>query len=284
MEQILAKLPLHSETKVSSGPSVGSPVIVGVDEAGRGPVLGPMVYSAAFCHRDYAIGTLGFADSKKLTDVVRQRLMGQILDELKNDIGYALCMITPRDISTDMLAPVGQIVNLNQQAHDTTIDLIQKILNLGHEISELYVDTVGPPASYQRKLADRFPMIEKVVVEKKADDKFPIVSAASVVAKVTRDYWIDLASDGVARGSGYPGDPKTKQWLNTTINPWYGWGDDVRYSWSTAKDLLKNKGIEMIWEGDEETKASTGDADIWSALSQKDKRIGNTVSYFLEFD
>lgn len=79
--------------------------------------------------------------------------------------------------------------------------------------SQVYVDTVGPPETYQAKLERIFPSITKIVVAKKADSKYPIVSAASICAKVTRDdvlrHWVFAESgieENVSRefGSGYP--------------------------------------------------------------------------------
>ena len=71
-------------------------------------------------------------------------------------------------------------------AHDTTIDLIAAIVAKGVNVTEVYIDTVGPPDKYQEKLSKIFTNI-KITVSKKADALFPIVSAASICAKVTRD-------------------------------------------------------------------------------------------------
>jgi ribonuclease H2 subunit A len=79
-------------------------------------------------------------------------------------------------------------------------------------LRQIYVDTVGPPEKYQQKLKECFPAIQ-ITVSKKADSLYPVVSAASIVAKVTRDHllsdWTFIESrlrDSIDTdwGSGYP--------------------------------------------------------------------------------
>lgn len=254
-------------------------VVVGVDEAGRGPVIGPMVYAAAYCSLEYyekGILNCGFADSKKLTDERRRELLIDINDN--QELGYIMTYMTSRDISSQMLAPWNLIKNLNEQAHDCTIDLIQSLLNKGLNIQYLYIDTVGPPESYQRKLQARFPSIGCIKVEKKADDKFPIVSGASVCAKVSRDQWVE--SLGFNAGSGYPSDPNTKRWLRENIHPWYGWNESIRYSWSTARDLLKSseKVIQMEFVDDDPKVQKVG---IEEMLGGKKMKVGVEIGNFI---
>lgn len=74
----------------------------------------------------------------------------------------------------------------NAQSHDCTINLVREVVERGYRLKECYVDTVGPAADYQAKLSSFFPTIQFTVTSK-ADALFPIVSAASIVAKVTRD-------------------------------------------------------------------------------------------------
>ena len=241
-------------------------VIMGIDEAGRGPVMGPMVYAVAYCTRDYQDNTLipnyDFDDSKKLTDPVRRQLFKLMYDSQEIDsVGYATTCITPCDISSGMSRfPPTKQYNLNEQAHDTTMALIQGILDQQVNLAHIYIDTVGPPHTYQRKLENRFPGI-KFTVAKKADSLYCVVSVASVVAKVTRDLLVErleelYAVNGKPMGSGYPSDPKTKVWLRDTQQPLFGWPTDaVRFSWQTCKTLLEaaaadGTGIELEWEED----------------------------------
>lgn len=232
-------------------PNISGPVILGVDEAGRGPVLGPMVYACAYCSLSYVsrISSLGFNDSKVLTASTRDHLLRRIIedDELSANIGWATTSLSAAEICDLMLRPVNQQVNLNQQAHEATIELIQRVVNSGVAVSEAYIDTVGTPETYQRKLSQIFPTI-KITVSKKADALYPIVSCASVCAKVTRDETLKhhiTAENGEC--SGYPSDVRTTEWLRRNLDKMFGWGPLVRYSWSTAKEIIEAQGYRVKW-------------------------------------
>ncbi|KAG7844575.1 hypothetical protein KL941_003951 [Ogataea angusta] len=273
-------LPISNTTHTYCSPvpvkvleSPNEPVILGVDEAGRGPVLGPMVYGIAYCLKDYSNdlkSVYGFADSKTLTVERRDQLMKSIIEpdgDLCQNVGWATTTMTARDISSEMLKPrsIGNI-NLNEQAHDATIKLIQGVIDQQVNLKEVYVDTVGPPDSYQRKLSSRFPGI-KVTVTKKADSLFPIVSTASIVAKVTRDCSLYYLADGADWGSGYPSDPRTSRWLNSNVHPVFGWNSMVRFSWQTSRDALAKSGaVPMVWE--DELQASDDFANVASMMSK----------------
>ncbi|KAI9276501.1 ribonuclease H-like domain-containing protein [Umbelopsis sp. AD052] len=238
------------------------PCVLGVDEAGRGPVLGPMVYSVCYCplSKYEDLKALGFADSKTLKEDERDRLF-EILETNADIARSSIHALSPQSISAGMLR--GQKYNLNEMAHESTIGLIRGVLDLGVNITEIYVDTVGPPASYQAKLSRMFPGID-ITVAKKADSTYPIVSAASIVAKVTRDAILKnwtfaepnlSATIGQAFGSGYPSDPNTVRWLNENIDPVFGYPSIIRFSWSTTATILEKKAAPVEWP-DTETKGT----------------------------
>ena len=93
--------------------------------------------------------------------------------------------MSARDISAGMLKPAGTY-NLNAQAMDATIELIKEVFAKRVNVKEMYIDTIGSPEDYQRKLQRVFPTT-KITVAKKAPSLYPCVSAASLCAKVTRD-------------------------------------------------------------------------------------------------
>ncbi|KAG0007112.1 Ribonuclease H2 subunit A [Modicella reniformis] len=235
--------------------------ILGVDEAGRGPVLGPMVYGICYCplSKQDELADLGFADSKTLKEDERHNLLNVIMSR-PDLIGWSVRVLSPMDISNSML--LKQKYNLNALAHDTTIQLIRETIASGVNLKEVYVDTVGTPESYQKKLENLFPSITKIVVAKKADSKYPIVSAASICAKVTRDdvlrHWV-FSETGIEStisrqfGSGYPSDPKTVAWLRSNMDPIFGYPNIVRFSWQTCKTLLEASGKTVRWPDDDES-------------------------------
>lgn len=235
--------------------SDGAPCILGVDEAGRGPVLGPMVYAMSYCLESYSeeLATTGFQDSKVLTHEKRERLLKDICtkEPLLNNVGWAATIMSARDISSGMLRPGNVAYNLNDQAHNTTMDLIKTVVqDLKINVVKVFVDTVGPAGKYEEKLSRRFPGI-KFTVRSKADSLYPIVSAASICAKVTRDASLLSRMDVNAPwGSGYPSDPNTKEWLRTSIDKVFGWDLNVRFSWQTAKDLMDKSGVYVEWPED----------------------------------
>lgn len=212
-----------------------------------------MVYGIAFCPLSKAdnLKTLGCADSKQLSEKERE----QIFDDLNvkeyasSTIGWAIDVISPNYISQRMLSRVK--VSLNEISMNSAIGLVNKAIDAGVNIAEVYVDTVGPPDKYQAKLAALFPDFQ-ITVAKKADSTYPIVSAASICAKVTRDHSLRVWKfpEGLTAtyedfGSGYPGDPKTKAFLEDNVDRVFGFPRIVRFSWSTAINVMKRKALRM---------------------------------------
>lgn len=115
------------------------PCILGIDEAGRGPVLGPMVYATCVCpvSRKDDLKSLRCDDSKVLSEEKREELF-KILNQHTDDyIAWLVTILSPVFISTSMLGRTKY--NLNAISHDTAINLIHSIINLGINITEVYV-------------------------------------------------------------------------------------------------------------------------------------------------
>ncbi|KAK6534245.1 hypothetical protein TWF281_005575 [Arthrobotrys megalospora] len=276
----------HSEIPSIVRDDPTASITLGVDEAGRGPVLGPMVYGIAYCLTDYekSLSKKGFDDSKKLTAQVRSDLLQEICTaetELHANVGWAVRVMSARDISAGMLRPAGVgAYNLNAQAHDTTMNLIDEVLKKGVNVKEIFVDTVGPAATYQAKLQRRFPST-KVTVSKKADSLYPSVSVASICAKVTRDFALEeyfkLVSGSEPApntGSGYPSDPKTGIYLKGSMDSLFGWGPETRFSWSTAADMLKKDAEVVDWPDNDDE----GNGDIGAFMSAS--AAGNDIKHW----
>ncbi|KKK22856.1 hypothetical protein ARAM_005894 [Aspergillus rambellii] len=259
----IANKPGNSATEPEPEPEPEDYLVLGVDEAGRGPVLGPMVYSAFYLphtlHHALLTKEYSFDDSKVLTPGVRANLMRILCtrgSSLFESCGWATKSLSARDISAGMMRPGAGVYNLNAQAMDATVELIRGIVEERKmNVREVYIDTIGNPATYQKKLEKIFPSL-RITVAKKADSLFPCVSAASVAAKVTRDVALELCYEEVQRisgecgaegwGSGYPSDSKCVGWLRGNMDSVFGWGNECRFSWGTAKEMLELKGGEKV--------------------------------------
>ncbi|EHB14479.1 Ribonuclease H2 subunit A [Heterocephalus glaber] len=262
------------------------PCVLGVDEAGRGPVLGPMVYAICYCpeSRLADLEALKVADSKTLSESERDRLFAK-MEEDQDLVGWALDVLSPNLISTSMLGRVKY--NLNSLSHDTATGLIQYALDQGVKVTQVFVDTVGLPEMYQKRLQQRFPEIT-VTVKAKADALYPVVSAASICAKVARDQAVkswqfveklqDLDAD---YGSGYPNDPKTKAWLRRHVEPVFGFPQLVRFSWRTAQAILEKEAEGVTWE-DSATEEQEGHRRITSYFQSEGPRARAPHRYFQE--
>ncbi|MCJ1405891.1 hypothetical protein MMC11_009121 [Xylographa trunciseda] len=270
--------------------------VLGVDEAGRGPVLGPMVYGLLYLplvsHRSLLAEAHHFDDSKVLTPAVRSSLMQTLCTpgtDLYRDCGWATRVMSARDISAGMLKPAGTY-NLNAQAMDATIELIKEVFAKGVNVKEIYIDTIGSPSVYQKKLERIFPTT-MITVAKKADSLYPCVSAASVCAKVTRDaalevcyrsyeYEEDLGVVVEGWGSGYPSDARCTTWLKGNMDPFFGWGSECRFSWGTAKDLLEAhaSGYKIDWPTPDNDEQAMRVTDFFISTSDDNEGESNELS------
>lgn len=228
----------------------GVDIIIGIDEAGRGPVLGSLIYAAAFwpVTEDENIKKLyNFDDSKKLKEGERDKMLDQILSH--PSIGYVIEEITAEDLSEDMLRV--NPISLNTLSYSAVIRMLSTIRD--HEpnppcVTDVFVDTVGDPEFYKSKLTSALGKdYGNFIIEKKADAKYKVVSAASIIAKTTRDTllvnykWVEpTVKLDKNFGCGYPSDPFCVQWLQSAQEKVFGFPNIVRFSWSTAKDLLED--------------------------------------------
>eukprot|EP01138_Halocafeteria_seosinensis_P011092 gb/GECG01011329.1/.p1 GENE.gb/GECG01011329.1/~~gb/GECG01011329.1/.p1 ORF type:complete len:291 (+),score=49.44 gb/GECG01011329.1/:1-873(+) len=242
------------KSEIPSSCQNGQAVCLGIDEAGRGPVLGPMVYGAAYwpLEREKEMEDSSFDDSKALSPEQRKSLF----ENIKNHphVGYIILEIPPEEISSKMLRKIPY--NLNAISHDTAIGLVEKALEDNVQVEKVYVDTVGDPSRYEKKLDEYFGGKIEFTVRKKADSLYKCVSAASICAKVTRDeameHWdkehsIETKQGAAPYGSGYPSDPSTKEWLRQNVDAVFGFPSIVRFSWSTSRDLLADQAAACEW-------------------------------------
>ncbi|OQR66109.1 ribonuclease H2 subunit A-like [Tropilaelaps mercedesae] len=237
--------------------------VLGIDEAGRGPVLGPMVYGTAYwpISKAKTFEEMGLDDSKTLSEADRERLF-DLYNAQSTISGWHLICISPVTISKAMLSKDNARESLNEVSHNAAISLIRRALARGVRVAEVYVDTVGPPDKYQSKLQNIFPDI-KITVSKKADSLFKVVSAASICAKVARDRALKTWCwrEGVIYeniGSGYPGDTMSINFLRKSCDPIFGFPSIARFSWLTAENLLEKNHVKVEWclEANKKTKGA----------------------------
>jgi ribonuclease HII len=201
--------------------------ILGIDEAGRGSVLGPMVIAGVVVPEkmEKVLERMGVKDSKRLTPNRRTILSRK----LKKMFDYEIVVISAREI--DEMRADG--INLNEIEKNAMESILLKL-----KPEKAIVDAVDVKAErFQENL--RIDTGLNVIAEHKADDKYIEVSAASIIAKAERDDQIAqinkdfIKSGGI--GSGYPSDPKTKDFLkNYTYDEM---PDFVRRSWATVAKM-----------------------------------------------
>ena len=201
--------------------------ILGIDEAGRGSVLGPMVIAGVVVPEkmEKVLERMGVKDSKRLAPNRRTILSRK----LRKMFEYEIVVISAREI--DELRASG--VNLNEIEKNAMESIILKL-----KPEKAIVDAVDVKAErFQENL--RKDTGVDVIAEHKADDKYIEVSAASIIAKAERDFHISeinkeyIKTGGI--GSGYPSDPTTKEFLtNYTYDEM---PDFVRRSWATVSKM-----------------------------------------------
>lgn len=213
------------------------PIIAGVEEAGRGPVIGPMVMAISVidAKEEPKLKELGVKDSKKLSP--RRRYA--IFEQLKSLLNIYNYVIIPPDEIDDALYKQGN--NLNRLEADKTIELIQSIQQ-SLKIDEIYIDCPSTNTkAYSSYLFKRLNINPScIIAEHKADENYPIVSAASIIAKVIRDKQIQELHEQyeVDFGSGYTSDERTITFLRDWVIRKKELPTIARKSWSTAKSIL----------------------------------------------
>ncbi len=208
--------------------------ILGIDEAGRGAVIGPLVICGALIEEKKIanLKKLKVRDSKELSPLQRVGLKGPIEETLS---GFELVRIGPEEIDSSRISGT----NLNE----LEVKKMARIIN-NFQPDKVYVDAVDP---IEKKFASRLKKYLRVdteiIAKHEADKKFPIVSAASILAKVARDSDIEEIKRiyGEDIGSGYPSDPITKSFLSSWLKEHKKLPKIVRKTWSTVSGAIQKE-------------------------------------------
>ncbi|HEY5538813.1 MAG TPA: ribonuclease HII [Thermoplasmata archaeon] len=212
-------------------------MICGVDEAGRGPVIGPMVVAGVAIESDALLRKLNVRDSKKLTAERREALAPEIRKVASHEVH-----VIPAENIDEMRAEM----TLNEFEAQLFATIIEQ---LHPEIA--YVDSADVDEfEFRRAIARRLPFDVEIVSKHGADDLFPVVSAASILAKVRRDDEMRRieAELGGKIGSGYSHDQETIAFLEKWIHEKGSLPPHTRASWDTSKRLLSAAGTRKLDE------------------------------------
>ena len=207
-------------------------LLAGIEEAGRGPVIGPMVMVGVLVNdKDTEkLRSIGAKDSKLLTRDTREILYEQIINMVK---AYEVKILTNKDIDNALNDPDN---NLNKLEGQTSAELIDK-LQPDKAIVDCPSTNTAAYAKYIKSLITK--KDTEIIAEHKADVNYPVVSAASIIAKVLRDKEIDKLKKKhkVDFGSGYPADERTRNFLKENYNKY----PFFRTTWSTYKKVVEDR-------------------------------------------
>ena len=198
-----------------------------VDDAGRGSMIGPMVIAGISIEKKNIpkLRKLGVRDSKKLSPKKRELLYKQIV-KLVDD--YHVIRIPPRTIDKYVFEH-----NLN---HLEAKKMAEVISNLNPDLS--YVDSCDVNAArFGREISD-LSKKSKVKSYHYADSRFVVVSAASIIAKVSRDRSIMRLNKTTNLGSGYPSDKKSVNYVKKVVSSKKSLPTSIRKSWKPVQKIL----------------------------------------------
>ena len=206
--------------------------ICGIDEAGRGPVVGPLVIVGVLLEEkaETTLKSLGVKDSKQLTSKNREALVEAIQKTVKK---FKLIQINPKEIDAHVVADDS---NLNNLEMVKTAEIINSL-----KPKKAYVDCPSNNIkAYSSALKSLLKHDVELVCSHKADDKYVSVGAASILAKVHRDEEIEKIKLKINEdfGSGYPSDPRTVEFLKKNYSKH---SSIFRKSWASYKNVAEGK-------------------------------------------
>ncbi|MBN2112133.1 ribonuclease HII [Candidatus Woesearchaeota archaeon] len=215
-------------------------MIAGVEEAGRGPVIGPMVMCGVLVDEkdEIKLKSIGAKDSKLLTPRTREILFDQIKAMVKK---YEVVIISAQEIDDALRDPNS---NLNKLEAKTSAKILNK-LKPDKALLDCPSNNTSAYAAEIRKNLENKKL--KLVAEHKADVKYTVVAASSIIAKVTRDREIEKIKEsiGIDFGSGYPSDEKTQLFLKKN---WSRFPEIFRQTWASYKNVAKAKEQKQLGE------------------------------------
>jgi len=211
-------------------------LVAGVDDAGRGPMIGPLIIAGVLIPLEdlKKLESIGVKDSKALTPSKRERLSEEIK---KIAARYCIESVPPPEIDRVVFQALKYHKLNRLEAHM----MARVIANLNPDVA--YVDASDVlEERFKEYIQEKLPDPVRIISEHKADQKYPVVSAASILAKVERDRAVAKIRDEYGDvGSGYPADPKTVAFLKELMEHSDSCPDFVRKSWKPVRRLLETR-------------------------------------------
>jgi len=209
--------------------------IAGVDDAGRGPIIGPLVIAGVMVEdKDLPrLKEIGVKDSKLLSPRKRKQLAEEIK---KLALQLHIIKLSPNQID-NVVEKGRKLHKLNRLEAHTMAKVIAAL-----KPNVAYVDASDVLAErFREHIEEKLPFKIRIVSEHKADAKYAVVSAASIIAKVARDQAVEeLTKKYGDMGSGYITDPQTLEFLEKWFKKHGSYPEFVRKSWKPAKRLMEN--------------------------------------------
>jgi ribonuclease HII len=209
--------------------------IAGIDEAGRGPMIGPMVICGVLVDSERLpeLERIGVKDSKALSHSQRLRL--------KKQIEKIAIKIVTRNVSAQDIDRLRKRTTLNEIEVEAFVKIAKEL-----KPQEIFLDAADVNAHrFGNKVGNLSGLASKgtvIVSEHKADSKYPIVSAASIIAKVERDRAISEFHKKYGDfGSGYPSDPKTVTFVRNLVRKNKKLPPIIRKSWDSVRKIIADE-------------------------------------------
>lgn len=196
----------------------------------KGPVIGPMVFAGITVEDDTLLKKLGVKDSKRHSPARRRKLA----EEIKKIAEYETLIVTAEEIDEKR-----KIMTINDVEVEGFAEIIKRL-----KPGIVYADAADVDEErFKNDILRKLDFEVEIISKHKADDIYPVVSAASIIAKTTRDYEIEKIKEeiGVDFGSGYPSDVRTRTFLEKWINEKGNLPPYTRKSWKTVRSMRNEK-------------------------------------------
>ncbi len=212
--------------------------ILGIDEAGRGPVIGPMVIAGVLINEkdEQKLRDMQVKDSKLIPPAIREDLFKEIKKVAKD---YKIIIIQPKEIDNALETPE---LNLNKLEAIKSAEIINKL-----KADKVIIDCASTNENaYKSFIKDRLNYKPEMIVEHKADTNYIVVGAASILAKVTRDNEIEKIRKKYGEiGPGYPSNRITQAFIKEN---WEKHPEIFRKTWRTYKKFTESKSQKNLTE------------------------------------